>query len=220
LLATEHFTIYFHQGEDRTARRLAVIAEETWQALKRQSFGPPPPTTHVVLVDQWDLANGYATPLPRNTIVVSASWPPSSDFIGGTDDWLRLVFTHEFTHIVHLDRSFGGARAVRNLFGRISIAFPNLYLPAWQIEGLATYEESVLTGGGRLHAGDFGAIVNEALIFNQPGGPFRAAGKVSRLNRPLPIRHRMRGIGYVFIETLIPDPRSLIPERQLLARAK
>src|SRR5213080_2348512 len=29
VLPTEHFVIYFHQGEDASARRLATIAEET-----------------------------------------------------------------------------------------------------------------------------------------------------------------------------------------------
>lgn len=160
-LTTDHFVIYFHQGEERTGRRLARIAEETWTQL-HDRFGFAPRRSHVVLVDQSELANGYATPLPRNTIVVSASWPPGSDFIGDTEDWLRLVLTHEFTHVVHLDRSEGWARVVRTFFGRTPFALPNLYLPTWQIEGLATYEESAITGAGRLHAGDFGAIVSEA----------------------------------------------------------
>ena len=122
----------------------------------------PPRLTHVVLADQTELANGSATPVPFDTIVVTAVWPAGSEFIGNVDDWLRLVFTHEFTHIVHLDRSIGWARLLRGIFGRTSIAFPNLFLPTWQIEGLATYEESVITGEGRLHAGDFRAIVGEA----------------------------------------------------------
>ena len=122
----------------------------------------PPPLTHVVLVDQTELANGSAFPLPYNTIIVTATWPFGSDFIGLTDDWLRLVFTHEFTHIVHLDRSEGWARVVRGILGRVPLAFPNLFLPIWQIEGLAEYEESVITGEGRLHAGDFQAIEQEA----------------------------------------------------------
>src|SRR5204862_1070502 len=90
-----------------------------------------------------------------------AAWPAGSEVIGDTEDWLRLVFTHEFTHVVHLDRSEGWARAVRHVLGRAPFAFPNLYLPTWQIEGLATYEESIITGEGRLHAGDFLAIVGE-----------------------------------------------------------
>src|SRR5262245_22429350 len=160
-LATDHFVVYFHQGEDLLARRLAGIAEDTWRSLRVPFGAALPPRTHVVLVDQSEGANGYATPLPYNTVVVTAAWPAGSDFIGNTDDWLRLVFTHEFTHIVHLDRSEGLARVGRRLFGRMPFVFPNLYLPTWQIEGLATYEESIVTGGGRLHAGDFGAVVRE-----------------------------------------------------------
>jgi hypothetical protein len=159
-LPTEHFVIYFHPGESRLAQRLARIAEETWRALQRPLDVTPPRRTQVVLADQTELANGYATPLPYNTIVLYTVAPSGSAF--DFDDWLRLVFTHEFTHIVHLDRSEGWARVVRAMFGRTAYAFPNLFLPAWQVEGLATYEESVITGQGRLHAGEFRAIVGEA----------------------------------------------------------
>ncbi len=135
----------------------------------------PPALTHVVLVDQTELANGLATPLPYNTIVVTAVWPAGSEFIGNTDDWLRLVFTHEYTHIIHLDQSEGWARFVRGVFGRLPVAFPNLFLPRWQIEGLATYQESAMTGAGRLHAGDFRAIVAEAAR----AGRFEPLGRVN-----------------------------------------
>ena len=158
-LATEHFVIHFHQGEDAIAQRLAVIAEEAWLVL-RQTFGVAPQRTQVVLADETDLANGYATPVPYNTIVIYTVTPSGTEF--DFDDWLRLVFTHEFTHVVHLDRSEGWARVARSIFGRTPLAFPNLFLPAWQIEGLATYEESAITGFGRMHAGDFRAIVGEA----------------------------------------------------------
>ncbi len=161
-LRTEHFIVYFHQGAEPLARRLAALAEETYELLQRPFGVAPPRRTHVVLVDQTELANGSATPLPYDTIVVTAAWPAGYEFIGDVDDWLRLVFTHEFTHIVHLDRSEGWARIARRLFGRMPIAFPNLYLPIWQIEGLATFEESIVTGQGRLHAGDFAAVVGEA----------------------------------------------------------
>src|SRR5262249_59543808 len=97
-----------------------------------------------------------------DTIVIFAASPAGSEFIGNGDDWLRLVFTHEFTHIVHLDRSESWARWVRGIFGRTTFAFPNLFLPTWQLEGLATYDESALTAIGRVHAGDFTAVVNEA----------------------------------------------------------
>jgi len=162
MLRTAHFVIYFHQGEEATARELAAIAEDVWTTMERPLGVAPPTLTHVILADQAELSNGFATPLPYDTVFITAVWPAGSDFIGNTNDWLRLAFTHEFTHIVHLDRSEGWARLVRGIFGRTAIAFPNLFLPAWQIEGLATYEESVITGEGRLHAGDFRAITTEA----------------------------------------------------------
>ncbi len=159
-LPTEHFVIYFHQGEDQLAQRLARIAEDTWRALRGQLDVTPPRRTRVVLADQTEIFNGYATPLPYDTIVV---YPVSPSGAGlDTGDWLRLAFTHEFTHIVHLDRSEGWAGVARSIFGRTVYAFPNLFLPPWQVEGLATYTESVITGEGRLHAGDFRAIVGEA----------------------------------------------------------
>ena len=161
-LHTEHFAIYFHQGEDQLAARLAGVAERAWHKLERPLGTRPPPLTHVILADQTELANGYAFPLPRDTIVLNVVWPGGAQMIGRQDDWLTLAFTHELTHIVHLDRSEGWARIVRNVFGRIPLAFPNIFLPAWQIEGLATYEESAITGQGRMHAGDFAAVVSEA----------------------------------------------------------
>src|SRR5690242_6029215 len=115
MLHTEHFRIYFHQGEDRLAGRLAVIAEGVWHALERPLGVRPPRLTHLVVADQSEQANGYATPLPYNTIVIYPTWPRGAEF--NTDDWLRLVVTHEFTHIVHLDRSEGYARVLRNIFG-------------------------------------------------------------------------------------------------------
>ncbi len=158
-LRTEHFVIYFHQGEGRLAQRLGSVAEETWHLLRPRVSLSPPALTRVILADQTELWNGYATPLPRDTIVIYPVWPSGSEL--PFDDWLRIAFTHEFTHIVHLDRSEGWARIPRAILGRTAYAFPNWFLPAWQIEGLATYEESVITGEGRLHAGDFLAIVGE-----------------------------------------------------------
>jgi hypothetical protein len=168
-LHSEHFAVHFHQGEERLAARLSAIAEDVWSTVGRTFQVRPPPLTHVIVADQTELASGWATPLPYNTIFIAASAPSGSEFIGRSDDWLRLVFTHEFTHIVHLDRSGGWSNVVRALFGRTLFSFPNLFLPAWQVEGLATWEESALGGEGRLHAPDFRAIEREAAQVGRVG---------------------------------------------------
>jgi hypothetical protein len=109
-------------------------------------------------------------------VFLNAAVPAGSELIGRASDWLLVVFTHEYTHIVHLDRSRGVPGVLRALFGRTPFAFPNLALPQWQIEGLATYAEGRLTGQGRLNAGDFREIeiVNAArhapLALDEAGG--------------------------------------------------
>src|SRR5260370_39637624 len=66
-LPTEHFVIDFHQGEERLARHLATIAQDTWRALRPPLGAVPPPLTRVGLAGHTEPWNGYATPLPRDT---------------------------------------------------------------------------------------------------------------------------------------------------------
>ena len=65
-ISTPHFTIYFHQGERDLARRLAAIAEDVFTRVSRE-IGTPNGRVHVILIDQHDLSNGWATPVPSPT---------------------------------------------------------------------------------------------------------------------------------------------------------
>ncbi|MCF6208408.1 MAG: hypothetical protein L3J61_03330, partial [Ghiorsea sp.] len=56
--------------------------------------------------------------------------------------WLETLILHEFVHTLHLDKARGGPKNIRNIFGRILLAFPNVFMPAWMHEGLATYYET------------------------------------------------------------------------------
>ncbi|HET9262735.1 MAG TPA: BamA/TamA family outer membrane protein [Vicinamibacterales bacterium] len=160
-ISTARFDVHFHQGEEAQARRLAALAEEVARALDR-TLGPPTGRVHVILVNQNDLPNGWATPIPNNVIEITAAAPGGESLIGHTDDWLRLAFTHEYTHAVHLSRAAGWIGGLRRVFGRMPLLFPNVFAPLWQIEGIATFEESAVTGYGRIHAGDFRMIAGEA----------------------------------------------------------
>jgi Tol biopolymer transport system component len=160
-MSTTRFDIHYHQGEEAEARRLARIAERVAAELDR-TLGRPSGRVQVILVAQSDLSNGWATALPYNTIEITAAAPVSGSMIGNTDDWLSLVFTHEYTHVVHLSRGRGWIGGLRRVFGRMPVLFPNAFLPIWQIEGLAVYEESAITGYGRVPAGDFRSIIDAA----------------------------------------------------------
>ena len=157
------------------ARRLATIAERVRQKFQ-PVFGVPRGRVQMVLVDQTDLSNGWARPVPYDEIEITAVPPSAESLIGNTTDWLELVFTHEYTHILHLDRTRGFMQGIRRVFGRVPLAFPNSFLPVWQVEGIATFEESRMTGEGRVPAGDFRAIVDTAAAAGRFEPIDRAAG--------------------------------------------
>ena len=71
--------------------------------------------THpVVLVDSNRiLSNGFGPRVvPWNAMRhLPGAHPAAPDSIGNTDDWAaKYVFTHEYAHILHLDRSRGVGR--------------------------------------------------------------------------------------------------------------
>ena len=153
-ISTNRFDIHFHQGEESLARRLAGFVEAA-AAEVDAAVGAAVGRIQIILVDQDDLSNGWATPIPYNTIEIAAASPPAESAIGNTEDWLRLVFVHEYAHIAHLSRAGGWIQGLRRGFGRLPPLFPNLYQPIWAIEGLATWQESRVTREGRVRAGDF-----------------------------------------------------------------
>lgn len=171
-IVTPRFFIHFHQGEESQARRLAQIVEEIATRMDAH-LGAADGRVHVILVDQTDLSNGWATPVPHNVIEITAAAPTGESLIGNTDDWLRLVFAHEYTHVVHLSRRRGWIGGLRRVFGRQPLLYPNLFQPLWQIEGIATFEETAHTQQGRLAAGDFRLILDDAA----------AAGRFEPLDR-------------------------------------
>ena len=177
-ISTQRFDIHFHQGEEALAQRLAHIAEEVATTLGR-TLGPAAGRVHVILVDQHDLPNGWATPVPYNTIEISAAAPRASSVIGNVDDWLRLVFTHEYVHIVHLSRARGWIGGLRKVFGRMPLLYPNAFQPIWLIEGIATWQESAQTGRGRVPAGDFRLFLERAAADRRLEPMDRASSRIS-----------------------------------------
>ncbi len=150
-IETPHFAIHFYQGEEETAQNVSVIAEEVHQKLSPILRWQPKSRTQLVLVDNIDEVSGAATPIPYNTVYINLTPPAGTFFIINYEDWLRLVITHEYVHILHLDTVSGMNEALRQIFGRVPFilppfltSIPNIWQPNWLIEGLATYEETQL----------------------------------------------------------------------------
>ncbi|HEY0972229.1 MAG TPA: hypothetical protein VGE02_14770 [Gemmatimonadales bacterium] len=152
-IGTEHFRVHFTPELEPLARRAAASAERAWAQLAAE-LTPPRGTVDIVVADNVDVSNGYATTFPTNRIVVFAHPPVDSPSLRFYDDWSALVVTHELAHVFHLDRTRGWWRVAQGVFGRSPFLFPNQYTPAWVTEGIAVYYESRLTGSGRV-AGTF-----------------------------------------------------------------
>jgi Tol biopolymer transport system component len=167
-VTTPHFYVHFHHhtGEGELANRAAEIAERVHARLVPMMRWTPRGRTHIVISDHVDISNGSATPFPLNRIEVYVSAPggdPTSP-IAYYDDWLDLVITHEYAHILHLDQARGIPRLLRTLLGRNPATFPNALSPLWMTEGLATYVESEVTEAGRVKGTFLDMILRTAAI--------------------------------------------------------
>ena len=165
-LTSPHFLIHYHQGEEVLARRTAVLAEDVHNRLVPRMKSQPSTRTNIVLVDAIDDANGWATAVPYNLITLYITPPLGEPGFGAhpNDDWMRMLITHEYTHIVQFNILNGASRVLNIIFG--NWYFPNMWQPAWLIEGLAVYEETELTGGGRNRSPAADMVLRMAVLEN------------------------------------------------------
>jgi hypothetical protein len=148
-IETEHFRVTFTPELETIARRAGARAEEAYAALSA-TFRPPRGKVDLVVADNYDISNGYASAYPSNRIVVYANPPIAAGPLRFNDDWLELLVAHELLHVFHLDRASGVWGLAQKLFGRAWFLFPNAFQPSWALEGIAVRYESQLTGSGRL----------------------------------------------------------------------
>ena len=141
-IQSENFYIHYAEGYERLAQKTANSAEQAHLKLQKKINWQPEDKTHLVVSDETDSSNGYATPIHFNRSVLFMAPPNSANSLEDFDDWLETLILHEYTHILHLDKVSGGAESLRNIFGRQFLLFPNLYQPNWFTEGLATYLET------------------------------------------------------------------------------
>lgn len=175
-LETPHFSIHFHQGLEEVARKAAHFAEEAHDKLSRDFTWQMSEKTEVVLIDNSDFANGFATALPYNTMYLLVVPPSLASTLGEYDDWLKVLITHEYTHIVTLDPVRGYWKVMRTIFGKplpgldplsqllfLVTTQPNIFMPRWWHEGVATWSETEHTGAGRGRSSYFDMIFRMAV---------------------------------------------------------
>jgi hypothetical protein len=164
VLESPHFSVYFFVAQDnkqsnedfsynneQLAQQVADVAEETYQQVNAQ-LGSPDKHHHlqkiaIIMEDFSDYALGFASSFPHRVIRLSLTTPTAKSFDMKFKSWLKMVITHEYTHLAHFEMTSGPTTALRALFGQILA--PNALQPIWSIEGLAVYNETKFTTGGR-----------------------------------------------------------------------
>ena len=160
-IESDHFSIHFQEGNNRSAQTTARIAESVYPSITGLYNFEPDSKTHIVLRDRRDYSNGAAYFFDNQIVIwVSSLNTP----LRGTHDWLWDVITHEFTHIVQLqaamkkDRrmpaiyfqwlSYSDVRRPDVLYGYpkgiLTYPFASINVPAWLAEGVAQYQRQNL----------------------------------------------------------------------------
>ncbi|HEX8791314.1 MAG TPA: hypothetical protein VF765_10230 [Polyangiaceae bacterium] len=149
-LTSKHFRITYYSTEDDVAHHVSDLCEDVYQRLIPAVGWAPDELTEIILTDDTDSANGSASALPFNAISLYVTAPDDMSPLGDVDDWYLELVTHEYTHILHTDHIRGIPRLINKILGK-TIA-PNQVQPHWILEGLAVFEESERTSGGRLRS--------------------------------------------------------------------
>ncbi|HEY3406381.1 MAG TPA: hypothetical protein VGK59_23495, partial [Ohtaekwangia sp.] len=155
---TPHFRVMFPEGYDAQAQRMANTLEYIHDA-EAKSLGSSPRKISVLLQNQSSLSNGFVTQLPRKSEFYTM---PSQDYnFQGTNDWLDMLASHEYRHIVQYQHALRGFnRALYYLFGSFTFTgMSQAAAPDWFFEGDAVATETAFTGSGR------GRIPNFDLVF-------------------------------------------------------
>lgn len=158
---SEHFLIHFQEGNSRSAKVTARIAEDIYGPITELYQLEPDQKVSIVLKDRDDYSNGAAYFFDNKIDI----WLPALDTpLRGTHNWLRNVITHEFTHIVQIQKamkrkrkfpvsyvqwlSYESVRRPDVLYGFpngiATLPFASINVPAWLAEGTAQYQRQGL----------------------------------------------------------------------------
>lgn len=156
-IESDNFYIHFQEGNSRSAKVVALIAEEIYGPVTELYGVKPDEKTSIILKDREDYSNGAAYFFDNKIDI----WLPALDTpLRGTHNWLRNVISHEFTHIVQLQLGMKRKRTLPVTYfqwlgyenvrrpdvlygfpnGIITLPFASLNIPAWLAEGTAQYQ--------------------------------------------------------------------------------
>lgn len=187
---SEHFVITYPAKNATLANKSLNIAERVHHELLPFFGGSPPKKTQMVLVDDFDVSNGWATFFPFAQIRLYTSPPDSVSGLEESDDWLHTLIRHEYVHVLHMEMGSASPEFLRNIFGRVVVLFPHAITPSFMLEGLATYlETNDDLAYGRLQSSYYAMQMRMEVA----SGNLKTLGQVSA-----PLREWPLGLNYLY----------------------
>jgi hypothetical protein len=162
-IKTPNFNILYPQGFDHQAQRVANTLEHIREP-EANSMGAKPKRIPVLLQNQSSISNGFVTLAPRRSEFYTM--PPQNYNFIGTNDWLTLLASHEYRHIVQYQRSIVGFnKFVYYVFGQNALSVVAFAAaPQWFWEGDAVATETAFTKSGRGRIPNFGLLFRTNLL--------------------------------------------------------
>ncbi|MEO7991639.1 MAG: hypothetical protein ABI663_18950 [Chryseolinea sp.] len=160
---TSHFQVIYPKGFEAQAQRMANTLEYIHDP-EAKTLGSKPKKISVILQNQSSVSNAFVSILPRRAEFYTM---PSQDYnFIGTNDWLNLLASHEYRHVVqfqHAKRGFN--KALYYLFGNTTLAgMAQVSVPQWFWEGDAVATETAFTPSGRGRIPNFGLVFKTNLM--------------------------------------------------------
>jgi hypothetical protein len=145
-IRTDHFIIYYPKGHELAAQRVLTLCEKVHKDITGY-LGVEPGPCPIVLDPGTDIFNGYMSLFPSRISLVETPLY-SLRGVGPGSDLMDSVFTHEYTHFVHITTSLGWYGTLTDVLGK-GLAISNILSPGWVTEGITTNTETLFTDGGR-----------------------------------------------------------------------
>ncbi|MCE5249938.1 hypothetical protein LLG96_06930 [bacterium] len=146
-VGNDRFTVYYPEGREAFARRVLSLGDEVYGDVTGY-FGVRPRKVPIILNSDTDLLNGFYSAFPNRMSLFESPGSDLKYFGSSTGDVIDLVFTHEFTHFVHITTRRGWYGALTRILGD-GLAVSNAESPGWALEGITTNLETKFTTGGR-----------------------------------------------------------------------
>ena len=145
---TPNFKIIFPKGFEEQANRMANTMEHI-RTPEANTMGTLPKKISIVLQNQSSTSNAFVSITPRRSEFYTM---PSQNYnFTGTNDWMNLIASHEYRHMVQFQQAKRGLnKALYYLFGNNTLSVMSyVAVPPWFWEGDAVVTETAFTKSGR-----------------------------------------------------------------------